>query len=92
MCDSYNETSKKSGEWLRRGGADAIRLSSLEESTPLPKQMDKFWKCPDNKIDLQLLSRARAISESDDIVVSGIVRIQELMAARVNGKIRHRRT
>ena len=89
VYDSYNESSKKSGEWLRRGGGDALTLSHLEADTPLPRQMDKFWRCSENKMNFQLLSRERALAKSNNMVVSGIIHNEELLPAkrRINGAV-----
>ena len=51
--------------------------------------MAKFWKFAGNKFNLLHLSRARAFSESDDIVVSGVEHEQDFMVAKrkVNGEV-----
>ena len=44
VFDSYTELSIKAGEWMRRAGdVSAVDLAVMEESVPIPHQLDKFW-------------------------------------------------
>ena len=86
LCDSYLDHSIKEGERLRRAGnLGAIELSLLNECTPIPQQIDKFWNFSSNKI--RLLQFARKVDVAQvrlrlgDIIVSGMVVNQEQVPA-----------
>ena len=56
VFDSYLENSIKSSERLRRaGGCDSIVMTEINSDITIPKQMEKFWISPTNKINLQKL-------------------------------------
>jgi hypothetical protein len=58
VFDSYNELSIKEGERIRRAGENsAVNLAVVDESVPIPLQLDKFWASSVNKQNLQLLAR-----------------------------------
>ena len=58
VFDSYDEFSIKTSERLRRCGHDAsVQLASMTASDTVPKQLDKFWNSPVNKVLLQDLAR-----------------------------------
>ncbi len=84
VFDSYNELSIKDGERNRRAGEDiAVDLAVVDESVPIPHQLDKFWASSLNKQNLQLLARDVAERDMHDVVLSGMVVNEELTSARL---------
>ena len=86
LCDSNLDHSIKEGERLRRAGnLGAIDLSLLNEYTPIPQQIDKFWNSSSNKIRLLQLARKVAVAQVGlrvgDIIVSVMVVNQEQVPA-----------
>ncbi|KAG8196935.1 hypothetical protein JTE90_027638 [Oedothorax gibbosus] len=53
VFDSYVEHSLKEGERERRRNVDPIELIKIEQDTPIPIQMDRFWSSCKNKEMLQ---------------------------------------
>ncbi|KAG8173414.1 hypothetical protein JTE90_021680 [Oedothorax gibbosus] len=51
--ESYVEHSLKEGERERRRNVDPIELIKIEQDTPIPIQMDRFWSSCKNKEMLQ---------------------------------------
>ena len=67
---SYNEYSIKAAERMPRGDQEAaLHLANIAASDLVPKQLDKFWKSPNNKMLLQELTRTVAIDFIQDITV-----------------------
>lgn len=84
VFDSYRELSIKEGERIRRAGEhSAIELAVVDESVPIPHQMDKFWASSVNKQNLQLLARDVGERDLQDVVLSGMVVNEELISARL---------
>jgi len=84
MCDSYIDESVNEGERIRRAGkVGPVELSVLDESTPIPQQMEKFWISSENKRWLlQLVRNVEATrTRSVLVVLSGIVVNQEQVPA-----------
>lgn len=74
MYHGIGENYMKNGERLPCGSVDTFGLSHYESTAQFPKQMGKFWKCPDIEIDLRLLSRAYTVSRLVEFVVGGKLR------------------
>ena len=55
----------------------------MDESVPIPLQMDKFWASSINKQNLQLLARDVGERDLQDVVLSGMVVNDELLSARL---------
>ncbi|MES9880567.1 MAG: hypothetical protein ABW185_06755 [Sedimenticola sp.] len=84
IFDSYIDESVKEGERIRRAGnVGSVELSVLDESTPIPQQMEKFWVSSDNKIQLMQLVRTVVAARPlyVPIVLSGMVLDQEQVPA-----------
>ena len=84
VFDSYIENSIKSSERFRRaGGSESIEMSEITSNIAIPKQIEKFWISPTNKIKLQKL--AIQISSLLDltipIILSGYVTDEEIVPA-----------
>ena len=76
IFDSYLEIWSKSGERARRAdGVECVDLNEISAEIQTPKQLDKFWKSPATKINLQQLARNMASSTPAlaklDVVLSG---------------------
>ena len=55
---SYKELSTKEGERIRRAKENIpIELTVVDESVPIPHQLDKFWSSSLNNQNPQLLAR-----------------------------------
>ena len=84
IFDSYNELSIKEGERIRRAGENsAVDLAIMDETVPIPHQLDKFWASTVNKQNLQLLARDVGERDLQDVVLSGMVVNEELISARL---------
>ena len=87
IFDSYCESSLKASERNRRH-TSIIRLARIASHTPIPVQMDKFWGCNANKVELQhyasdyIINNFHQISESD-VIVSGIIDNENLTPAKL---------
>ena len=78
IFDSYNESSIKEGERQRRSAVGApLQFVRLEETTPIPVQIERFWSCSKNKERLQILANfyfeRKAFGAEHKTVLSGIV-------------------
>ena len=84
MLDSYGELSVKDGERARRaedvGGI--INVVAMNELTPIPRRIQKFWANPKNKENIQLLAREMAFLNPDKEVVSGLTVNNEIVKAQ----------
>ena len=78
IFDSYFEKSIKSSERLRRRKSECIIYNNINESIPLPKETDKFWGSPENKILIQTFLRSY-IEKNEDFFLS-----QELIFSTIN--------
>ena len=84
IFDSYNELSIKEGERIRRAGENsAVDLAIMDETVPIPHQLDKFWASTVNKQNLQLLARDMGERDLQDVVLSGMVVNEKLISARL---------
>ena len=54
----------------------------LDELTPIPKQIKKFWASSKNKENIQLLARKMALLNLDKVVLSGMVVNNEIVKAQ----------
>ena len=84
VFDSYNEYSIKSAERMRRGDQEAaLHLANIGASDLVPKQLDKFWNSPNNKMLLQELTRTVAIDSitAIDVILSGCETNGDLLKA-----------
>ena len=83
LFDSYKEQSIKDGERLRRAGEhNPIDLMVMEESVPIPYQIEKFWASIINKENLQKIARMVALRDLDNVVVSGCIVDDEIIQAQ----------
>ena len=58
VYDRYLENSLKGQERLRRTmEAEAIEFVNLSKQFPVPVQLERFWTCSSNKVNLQSISR-----------------------------------
>lgn len=78
VFDSYIECSVKECERMRRSQfTQILELATINELTPIPVQMNKFWTSGTNKRNLELLVREQLKVEADrsifSVVVSGMV-------------------
>ena len=71
VFDSYIQGSIKGPERHKRAAGGAIHLARVRENTPMPKQLDKFWKSAGNKILLQdfASSKMTELSQQNDITL-----------------------
>jgi hypothetical protein len=80
IFDSYLNFSIKESERIRREGfTGRLELSCINNDTPIPVQLDKFWQSSANKVKLQQLAKqeARKLSIDKTIVVSGMISIND---------------
>ena len=63
VFDSYMEGSIKDSERRRRQKVAAIDLNDIENSTPLPVEMDRFWGSSNNKLKLQMLIHTEVLEQ-----------------------------
>ena len=63
VFDSYMEGSIKDSERRRRQTVAAIDLNDIENSTPLPVEMDRFWGSSNNKLKLEILLHTEVLEE-----------------------------
>lgn len=89
VLDSYVEMSLKEGERLRRSnGVTGIDIIDMNENTPIPEQIEKFWASERNKQNLQLLVRemvSKMTKQIPLIVVSSLVCEEEMLSAKSAG-------
>ena len=58
VYDSYLENSLKGHERLRRSAeVEPIEFVNLSKQSPVPVQLERFWACSVNKVNLQSISR-----------------------------------
>ena len=84
VFDSYSESSIKEGEIIRRAGdCIAVDLATVDESVPIPHQLDTFWTSNLNKQNLQLLARHVGERDLQNVIMSGMVIDEEIVSARI---------
>ena len=84
VCDSYKELSVKDCERIRRAAeSKPIELTYIDESVPLPQQMDKFWSSSCNKTNIQKMGTSIALRDIPYVVISGMVIDDELKYAQI---------
>ena len=54
----------------------------MDELTPIPKQIQKFWASSKNKENIQLLARKMTLLNLDKVVFSGMVVNNEIIKAQ----------
>lgn len=82
IFDSYIDCSTKDGERTRRSTRDSsVDLSALNESVPIPHQLEKFWNSSLNEQNLQLFARHVGERDLRDVVLSGMIVDEELVSA-----------
>ena len=71
----FSDLSIKEDEKIRRS-ADCIDvdLAAVDESVPIPHQLDKFGASSLNKQNLQLLARHVGEQDLQNVIMSGMVR------------------
>ena len=77
VFDSYIDGSVKDSERLRRSTKQAVEISTIENETLFPIDLDSFWPSSTNKEKLQLYIRNTILSDSQQfrqgqIVLSGV--------------------
>jgi len=83
VCDSYIEKSLKEGEHIRRACPEGtVEVADILEDTPIPKLEAQFWAESLNKENLQLLARTLALRDMKNVIVSGMVVNNELIAPK----------
>ena len=88
VFDSYKELSIKEGERIRRAAENnAVDLAIIDESVPIPHQLDKFWASSVNKQNLQLLARDLGEKRLQNVILSGMVVNEELKPATLNSPV-----
>ena len=89
IFDDYFENSIKTCERIRRaGGSEPLPLFNINDHTPFPKQMDKFWNCSKNKQLLQLYLRSFLLKYFSELwpeteVVFSTILLQEAISSKV---------
>lgn len=91
VFDSYLELSVKECERIRRmSTSGTIDLSCIQNSTPIPVQLDRFWSSTSNKMNLQMLTRKNiadtSVNTEYPIIASGIIVNEELVPAEIYTK------
>ena len=57
-------------------------MVAIDELTPIPKQIQKFWASSKNKKTIQLLARKMTLLNLDKVVLSGMVANNEIIKAQ----------
>ena len=85
VFDSYFELSVKDGERARRTEdvGDIYNVLAMDELTPIPKQIQKFWASSKDKENLQLLARKITLLNLEKVVLSGMVVNNEIVKAQM---------
>ena len=85
VLDSYIEMSLKERECMwRTNMGTRIDIIGMNEDTPTPQRIEKFWASVENKKNLQLLLRNMMNSRSEanpNIIVSSVVCDDEILPA-----------
>ena len=87
LLDSYPDFSLKSGE-KRSQGIEPIHIVNMNLSTPVPKQLEKFWASTQNKVSLLQIFRAFVASIQMQIFVNIVIRsmiVDNEVISAVNG-------
>ena len=82
ILDSYKDESIKEGERRRRADdVGSVEQYSVDECTPVPQQIDKFWASSENKSRLLQLTRKVVTARNFpvNIILSGMVVDEELL-------------
>ena len=71
VFDSFIQGSIKGPERHKRAAGGAIHLARIQDNTPMPKQLDKFWKSAGNEILLHDLagSKMTELSQQNGITL-----------------------
>ena len=77
IYDSYIENSLKGCERERRSDQNPLEILNINLQSLIPVQVDRFWECDQNKVNIQALSRdyftEKAQGSNKHLILSGYI-------------------